>query len=172
MDHLWQRPPGTRFPERSVRAAMPGGAKSIPLAGRVMLADAINRSCIDRPDPAPLMRSFPLQRSPAAPRCPRQPAIGRSRFSVTSGPPHRRSFAWMTVLTLALAVFRPAGSVETVVSHIPRPAAVADHASPSCQCFRRRSAICDRVARPDPSERQAPACPRPMALLGLCPSQC
>lgn len=60
------------------------------------------------------MKSIPLQRSPVAPRCPRQPTIGRSRFDVGREPPDRRSFAWMTALAFVLAVFRPAGESRRV----------------------------------------------------------
>jgi hypothetical protein len=39
-------------------------------------------SCIDRPNTAPLLRFFPLQRSLAVLRYPGQPATGRSRCGV------------------------------------------------------------------------------------------
>jgi hypothetical protein len=59
------------------------GDESVPPAGRLILADAIREgSYIDRLNAAPLGRFFPLQRSLVAPRCPEQPATGRSRFGV------------------------------------------------------------------------------------------
>jgi hypothetical protein len=148
------------------------GDESVPLAGRLMLADAIERWRIDRPNRAPLMRFCPLQRSLVALRYPGQPATGRSRFGVWTQSLGRALLfcSLATALVVALAVFRLA-SIQTVVfGCLPR-----------WQVMRRRifvAAIGD-VPLPAIGSRgligvgQEGACPEARwRSWGFCPSQC
>jgi hypothetical protein len=116
--------------------------------------------------PAPLMRLRSLQRLWAVLRCPRQPALGRSRYGITSRGPDRRSFAGISDLLwpLRFSAWQD-GKLDVWVS--------CNHCQP-LQVMRRRYLEFGGVPLPAFGFHglagygtTAPACPKPATLLGF-----